>query len=188
MSASAITIDLCTPFRSVSSLCSFQCALPAIQESVAKEVLQAWIQRKTHEVASEDPLYAYLRGKIDGSYMSVYMACWCRETSMLCWLNALYKPDYHGNEVWARMALHRALLGDYDRRALTVCNHRIPNATPYFKQLALGQTTEEIHTETLAAKKRRTDAAVDKKPQSGAETEAYVFQLMARHAELNEQL
>lgn len=156
-------------------------ALAALLEKGAKASLQAWSQRLGHDVCVDDPMYAYLRGKVDATYMTHYVATWCLSESLLCWLNPARRPQFSGNQVYARMALRRCLLSDVDRRGLMIVNRRAINASPYLKSLILGLSEEEVRERTREAKRRKGNDA-SSSPQSPSERQAYVWQHLAAAA------
>jgi hypothetical protein len=124
-------------------------AMPALLETAAKKCLAAWIQREGRDVVSEDPLYSYLRGKLDSTSLSNYLPVWCFSTSLLCWLNDEHKPEFTSNQVFARVALKRTWLDDMDCLAVMIVNHRHLNANAYLRAISLGQSADEIKKKTL---------------------------------------
>jgi hypothetical protein len=162
-------------------------AVTAILEKAAKDSLQAWVDRVGHEAAAEDPMYAYLRGKVDAAYMSHYATVWALSESLLCWLNDLRVPNFRGNQVYARMALHRCLISDIDRRCLMVVNRRAINASPYLKAIVLGLSAEEVREKDQEAKRRKVgihEAAL-KVPQGSNQVKVYIWQHVERAATMD---
>ena len=117
--------------------------------------------------ASHDPIYAYIRGKMDSKYMCYLASTWAMSETLLAYVNPNYKIQFAGNPVYARMALHRFLLGEIDHRAVMVQNRRAIDSNPQLQRLASGAQPDNSE--------RQRGAGTDG-PQTTQQKEAYTLQ------------
>ena len=119
-------------------------AICAALEDNGKEALQRLVVTQGREKTMDDPIYAYLRGKNDSKYLTALTIVLAMSESLLSWINPHYTVKTTTNLIYARMALHRTLLGEIDRRAVMVQNKRHIAANPYLKKVVSGASAEEM--------------------------------------------
>ena len=138
--------------------------------------MKRFVERMGQASASHDPIYAYIRGKMDSKYMCYLASTWAMSETLLAYVNPNYKIQFAGNPVYARMALHRFLLGEIDRRAVMVQNRRAIDSNPQLQRLASGAQPDNSE--------RQRGAGTDG-PQTTQQKEAYTlqkFDILAQHS------
>ena len=157
-------------------------AICAALEDNGKEALQRLVVTQGREKTMDDPIYAYLRGKNDSKYLTALTIVWEMSESLQSWINPHYTVKTTTNPIYARMALHRTLLGEIDRRAVMVQNKRHIAANPYLTNLVSGASAEEMG-EFMAQKKHKSgSSAALSGPKCNEQRNALAMQMLFKLA------